>query len=536
MCPICAVRRALFKTKKLPSDFTVPGIDNSLSCPTPPMGWSSWNSMRGFIDEGKILSIAGALKSSGLLNAGYVYLNLDDCWQSSLRDENNEMQGDFVNFPMGIPALFQKIHDLGLKCGIYSSCGTETCEDYPASLYNETTDANTFLKMGADYLKYDYCHNEKISKYAPLICKIELTSKDTGKTTEFQLEKLNKYGFAMIRNICKIKCVTGIDKCAGGIEFYTDLTPGKYVLTITYVKRGRYEKYLGIRIKDKYYEMNFAGTKAWSKTARAQSIIELPKNNGSYGNNIYLFNPIKSNRESAFVQYRRMLEAFKTAGESANKKVVFSICEWGRNKPYLWGADAGNLWRTTPDIRPNFMWINTIYRHNLKLYKYAQVGGFNDPDMLEVGNGKLSYEQNKTHFSLWCMMASPLILGNDLRKIDLNSDKDKKILSIISNKELIAIDQDALCKPAKLIQRTFNFDVIARPLSSGFAVLIYNRSNIKRAHTLDLNLIVSDPYLNAEHLDNYKVCELWSGNEFTTDSKITSNLNGQSVAVYRILR
>lgn len=536
MCPICFIKRALLKTKKLPSDFTVPPIDNSASAPTPIMGWSSWNSMRGFIDEGKMLSIANALKSNGLSDAGYNYLNIDDCWQSSIRNDNNEIQGDFVNFPMGMPALFQKIHDIGLQCGIYSSCGTETCEDYPASLNNETTDANTFVKMGADYLKYDFCHNKKISRYAPLICKIELTSRSQGTTTDFPIDKLNKYGYTKLRKIHKINCVTGIDKCSGGLELYTDLAPGKYVLTITYVKGGNYEKYLGLRIKDNYYEMNFSPTKSWSKTARAQVIIELPENIGSSGNNIYLFNPIKAKRESAYVQYRRMLCAFRAAAEKAGKKVVFSICEWGFNKPYLWGAGAGNSWRTTPDIRPNFRWINVIYRHNLKLYKYSKAGAYNDPDMLEVGNGKLTYEQNKTHFSLWCMMASPLILGNDLRKIDLNSDKNKETLSIILNKELIAIDQDALNKSAKLIKRTAFFDVIARPLTSGFAVLVYNRSKSKRIHTLDLNSLVNDAYINAEKFEIYKVRELWSGSEFTTDSKIVSNLNGQSVAVYKILR
>ena len=125
------------------------------------------------------------------------------------------------------------------------------------------------------------------------------------------------------------------------------------------------------------------------------------------------------------LQYQNMGKqlqyATKKVAEDTNSKekpIVFSICEWGWNRPYKWGGTAGNLWRTTPDIRPEWLWmINYMYRHNVKLDKYASVGHWNDPDMLEVGNGKLTYDENVAHFSLWCMMASPLILGNDLRSI-----------------------------------------------------------------------------------------------------------------------
>lgn len=129
------------------------------------------------------------------------------------------------------------------------------------------------------------------------------------------------------------------------------------------------------------------------------------------------------------------------------KPIVFSICEWGWGKPYNWGAKAGNLWRTTPDIRPWWWWIKLIYEHTVKLYKYASKGHYNDPDMLEVGNGKLSYNQNVSHFSLWCMMNAPLILGNDLRNM---SDQVK---SIVTNRNMIAINQDSLAKQAKRVKK-----------------------------------------------------------------------------------
>ncbi|MBR3588329.1 MAG: alpha-galactosidase, partial [Clostridia bacterium] len=88
------------------------------------------------------------------------------------------------------------------------------------------------------------------------------------------------------------------------------------------------------------------------------------------------------------------------------KKIVYSICEWGRNKPWLWGREAGNLWRTTPDIIPEWISIYGLYKLTIRLGKYASPGAWNDPDMLEVGNGNLTYDENRTHFSLWCMMCA----------------------------------------------------------------------------------------------------------------------------------
>ena len=118
------------------------------------------------------------------------------------------------------------------------------------------------------------------------------------------------------------------------------------------------------------------------------------------------------------------------------KKILYSICEWGWNKPWKWGGTAGNIWRTTGDIQPNWASVMGIYEFNVRLDKYARPGAFNDPDMLEVGNGNLTFDENKAHFTLWSMMAAPLILGNDVRefiKEDGTVDKDNKILQILTN-------------------------------------------------------------------------------------------------------
>ena len=119
--------------------------DNSVAL-TPPMGWSSWNLFRNKINEDLIYDTAVAIKESGLAECGYKYINIDDCWQSSMRDKDGKLQGDLSSFPNGIKTLVEKVNDLGLKLGIYSSNGTLTCEDLPASLGKEAIDADTFAE------------------------------------------------------------------------------------------------------------------------------------------------------------------------------------------------------------------------------------------------------------------------------------------------------------------------------------------------------------------------------------------------------
>ena len=159
-------------------------------------------------------------------------------------------------------------------------------------------------------------------------------------------------------------------------------------------------------------------------------------------NEIVLKNPVRTLADSSYTQYTRMARELKkataaVAAETGNeeKPIIFSICEWGTSLPWHWGAKAGNMWRTTHDIMPFWKSVYLIYRRNIGLYKYAKPGAWNDPDMLEVGNGKLTPDENRAHFSLWCMMAAPLVLGNDLRTF-VNEDgtaiSDHPVLKIVT--------------------------------------------------------------------------------------------------------
>ena len=178
-CPICIAKKIVGKTQV--SQVAKGSYGNGVAM-TPPMGWSSWNLFRNKISEDLIKEIADAMVDSGLAEAGYQYVNIDDCWQASERDENGKLQCDKIHFPSGIKALTEYVNNRGIKLGIYSSNGTHTCEDYPASLRNERIDAETFAEWGIEYFKYDFCHNVAISSIAPWIIGVGFAKEGAGET------------------------------------------------------------------------------------------------------------------------------------------------------------------------------------------------------------------------------------------------------------------------------------------------------------------------------------------------------------------
>ena len=316
---------------------SLPALDNSLAR-TPPMGWNSWNKFACNVTEDAVRSVADAMVKSGMKDAGYQYIVIDDCWQIS-RDPDGNILADPKRFPSGIKALADYVHSLGMKFGIYSDAGRKTCGGRPGSRGYEFQDARTYAKWGVDYLKYDWCSTN-------------------GQTTQ---------------------------------ESYT-----------------------------------------------------------------------------------LMRDALQLAG----RPIVFSICEWGNSKPWTWAPAVGNLWRTTTDIkdiwegrmRGNGAGVVTIADLQVDLADYAGPGHWNDPDMLEVGNGGMNLTEYRSHFSLWSIMAAPLIAGNDI------ANMKPEIHDILTNKDVIAVDQDALGKQGKRIRHENDQDVFVKPLDGGgVAVLLLNR-------------------------------------------------------------
>jgi alpha-galactosidase len=317
---------------------TLPALDNGLAR-TPPMGWNSWNKFACNVTEGAVRSVADAMVKSGMKDAGYHYIVIDDCWQIA-RDAEGNIQADPKRFPSGIKALADYVHSLGPKFGIYSDAGRKTCGGRPGSRGYEFQDARTYAKWGVDYLKYDWCSTD-------------------GQTTK---------------------------------ESYT-----------------------------------------------------------------------------------LMHDALELSG----RPIVFSLCEWGNSKPWTWAANVGHLWRTTTDIkdiwegkmRGNGAGAVTIADMQVDLADYAGPGHWNDPDMLEVGNGGMSDAEYRSHFSLWCIMAAPLIAGNDIAAMKPATH------DILTNKEVIAVDQDALGKQGKRVRHENDQDVFVKPLAGGgLAVLLLNRA------------------------------------------------------------
>lgn len=530
MCPICFVKRFFNVPSKVsevyPADFYCNG-----AALTPPMGWSSWNTFRNRIDENLIYDTAVAMKEKGLVDAGYHFVNIDDNWVDNARDDEGRIQADKLTFPNGIPALVEKVNAMGISLGVYSSNGTATCEDLTASLYHEWTDAYTFAKWGVEYFKYDFCHNIPLSEYAPLVYAVTISKNGIGRTYDCKEAELSGLARYMKKKGFDGKYVSGLDRREGAMTFdkIEVEEDGVYNVTVHIVKHGQYEKCLMLEANGIEREvLIFPSQKRFNMTAKFTVSMRLKKGK----NTLKLFNPIGTRADSAMLQYVNMGRQLKKATEKVargagkpEKPITFSICEWGFNQPYKWGRYAGNLWRTTPDIRPIWPWIKILYNHTVKLYKYAGVGGWNDPDMLEVGNGKLTFEQNRSHFALWCMMCAPLILGNDLRNI---SDD---VLKIVKNPDLIAINQDALGVPAKRVVKG-TVDVLVKPLADGsVAVCAFNKGG-KKKYNLNLKKVLSDEYARCKKTENFVATNLWDKSETTTNGVLSVSVNKHDSAVF----
>lgn len=365
---------------------------------TPPMGFNTWNTFQGNISEDLIKETAIIIATSGLKEAGYEYVVLDDCWMTRQRDDNGQLVADPEKFPSGMKALGDFIHNLGLKFGIYNDAGTRTCAGYPGGRGHEYEDARLYASWGVDYVKYDWCN-------------------------------------------------TG--------------------------------------------------------SANAQ-------------------------------------ETYKTFGSAllaTNRPIVLSMCEWGKANPWEWASPIAHLWRTTGDIQDRYMtntggtkgygngWKDILDRQaELKLEQYAGPDHWNDPDMLEVGNHGLTYAESRSHFSFWCMLAAPLMMGNDLR--EMNDD----ILKILTNKEVIALDQDPLGKQGYRVIDETGKEVWVKELSDGdWAVCMLNDS----ADDTEMSLTWSDLEVLAGK--TYKVRDLWEKKDLgTTKDNYSGQVVSHDVALFRL--
>ena len=226
--------------------------------------------------------------------------------------------------------------------------------------------------------------------------------------------------------------------------------------------------------------------------------------------------------------YGKMSDALAASG----RPIVFSICEWGQSKPWTWARGVGQLWRTTGDIASCFdckkKWQTgwkTLLDQNAELYSYAGPGHWNDPDMLEVGNRPMTLAESRAHFSLWCMLAAPLIAGNDVRNMK------PEIHDILTNRDVIALDQDPLGKQAMRVRMDDSGEVWVKQLSGGeWGVCLFNTS--ATAATMKLNW-ADLPGLGA---GKFKVRNMWEGKDAgDTAASFSADVGSHDVALLRLV-
>ncbi len=353
---------------------------------TPPMGWNSWNKFRAQVDDKSVRGMADAIVSSGMRDAGYIYVNIDDTWEAPQRDKDGNIHAN-EKFP-DMKALADYVHSKGLKLGIYSGPGPRTCAGYIGSYNHEEQDARTWAAWGIDYLKYDWCSAAEV--YRP--------------------EEL----------------------------------------------------------------------------------------------------------KSAYLKMGAALRATK-------RPIVYSLCQYGYQNVQEWGAQVGgNLWRTTGDISDRWESMARIgFDQQVGREKFANPGHWNDPDMLEIGNGGMTDTEYRTHMSLWAILAAPLLAGNDIRTM---TDSIKEILT---NKEVIAVDQDKEGMQGSRVRKDGDLEVWKRPLAQGVAVGLFNRG----ANMAKIEVKWSDVGITKK---NPKVRDLWAHQDIPATGSFSVDVPSHGVVMLRV--
>jgi alpha-galactosidase len=365
---------------------------------TPPMGWNSWNFFARNVNDQDIRNAADQMVATGMKDAGYIYINIDDTWEGE-RDAQGVLHTN-SKFP-DMKALADYVHSKGLKIGIYSGPGGKTCAGYAASLDHEAQDAQLYASWGIDYLKYDLCsfRKDKMAAEAP---------------------------------------------------------------------------------NDKAAQMKMMVT-----------------------------------------AYEKMGKALKDTG----RPIVYSLCQYGWDSPWEWApALGGNLWRTTGDVQANWGSVYNIISQQAGLAKYAGPGHWNDPDMLEVGNGKLTLAENRSHFSMWAMLAAPLLAGNDLPNMK------PEIKAILTSPDVIAIDQDKLGQQGTRAYSDGEVDVWVRHLSGGAMAIAVLNAGSDRVSTHPFHLSLAKLDLHGPQ----KGKDLWTGKDVTLTDNMPIELDSHDILLVRI--
>jgi alpha-galactosidase len=221
----------------------------------------------------------------------------------------------------------------------------------------------------------------------------------------------------------------------------------------------------------------------------------------------------------AIQRYTAMRDALKATG----RPIVFSICEWGQNRPWEWGSDVGHLWRTTGDISDNFASMLNIMKQNAPLADAGGAGHWNDPDMLEVGNGGMTDTEYRSHFSLWAIMAAPLLIGSDLRRAG------QPTFDILLNRDVIAVDQDPLGRQASVLSNQDGLWTFAKPLAGGdVAVALFNETSAPATIGTTAEALGLPP------APAYIMRDLWQHTAAETAGVVAAGVPAHGTAMFRV--
>jgi alpha-galactosidase len=222
------------------------------------------------------------------------------------------------------------------------------------------------------------------------------------------------------------------------------------------------------------------------------------------------------------VNAQQRYTAMRDALAATGRPILFSLCNWGQENVWTWGASVGNSWRTTGDIQSNYASMLSIFRSNVGLARYAGPGGWNDPDMLEVGNG-MSATEDRAHFSLWAQMAAPLIAGTNIPRATATT------LSVLTNSRVIAVDQDPLGKQGTMVSSSGGRDVLAKPLANGdVSVVLFNETNSATTISTTAGAI------GKTGASSYTLTDLWTGGTSSTSGTISASVPAHGVVMYRV--
>ncbi len=364
-------------------------LENGLAR-TPPMGWNAFYSLGCRVDERVVRETADALVASGMADAGYRYVILDDCWMARSRDARGGLRAQHERFPHGIAALADYVHARNLKLGVYLDAGTHTCAYFTGSAGHVTQDVRTVAAWGVDYLKVDWC---------------------------------------------------------------------------------------------------FTGGQSARRT------------------------------------YAHISRTLKATG----RPIVFSVSNWGHYAPWAWGRWVANLWRVSGDLDwdkpPAHPWQATLAAVDIDagLARYAGPGAWNDLDMVPVGAARMRPREMRSAFSLWSILASPLVAGNDVRTMP-DATRD-----ILTNAEVIAIDQDPAGVQGTRVAASGGREVWVRRLAGGDrAVLFFNRSGREQPIGVQLRRA------GLPRAPRYRARELWTGRTRVIGRAIRARVASHGVALFRV--